>query len=402
MRLQLVYSVALFTSIFTLSQSVSFAQQNAVAQNIPVNKSSYKASFDCAKAESKIEKTICSVEDLASEDFMMASIYRSLQASMPPPEINQLKREQLDWLKTREKSCNDAMNIVNCLQGLYVERIATLKKRRRAMNRQPNSLLEKDTPELENERPISSTYERSGISSLKVLGTMYGKLTNKNNKLTAPAIWHGINVPDDLRKYWDATDGEVYIAFEARYKENGTEKYVLVTETRPYGADFYDCHACAPLIGCVVFAKSGDRWVMENQNKYIDVIGKYGWIGNTTRGEDTIELISIGPDRHGILIRGDDMHQGYESYYIYLIVPYQGSLRASLRVGIEGAGSSACEDQATNNAQGVYIAFDKSKKSEYYNVKVRREWNEGLCGNIKSVKEAINYEFVNGIYKEKQ
>jgi hypothetical protein len=243
------------------------------------------------------------------------------------------------------------------------------------------------------------------ISALKVLEALYGKLTIKNGRSCEPAIWHNINLPADLEKYFSYDKyGEVYVAFEARYKENGIDKYVLVTQTRPDNDHWYECHACAPLIGCVVFAKSGNGWVMQSQNKYIGVIGKFGWINKETIGgpRDKVELLKVGAEKYGVLIRGDDVHQGYENYYIYLIVPYKDVLKVSLADGIEGAGSGACLDLAAENRQGIYFAFDKNDAFEYYDLTVTKQWNKEHCGEVKSVKETRIYTFADGMYAEKR
>lgn len=244
------------------------------------------------------------------------------------------------------------------------------------------------------------------ISALKALEALYGKLTVENGRSHEPAIWRNITVTDDLKKYYhDDKDGYVYVAFEAKYEEAGIGKYVLVTQTRPSNDPwYYDCHACAPLIGCFVFKRSGDLWIVESQNRYLGVIGKWGWINRKTIDpvhKDTVELINVGPAKHGIMIRGDDVHQGYENYYFYVIVPYKDGLKVSLSDGIEGAGPGACSDQAAKNMQEISLAFTKNDESEYYDVTVTRQWNKWPCSEVKSVKETRTYSFADGVYAEK-
>jgi len=242
------------------------------------------------------------------------------------------------------------------------------------------------------------------ISSLKVLEAVHGKLSSKDGVPIEPAIWHNIEVPDGLKTYWSEKDGEVYVAFESRYMENKAEKYILVTQTRPYGKPDYQCHACAPLIGCVVFVKSDSSWVLENENKYIGVIGKWGWMHEQTIDpdeEDAVKLVKVAAERHGILIRGDDMHNGYENHYFYLLYPYKGGVKVALSDWIEGPSASACPDVAARNKQGISVIFDNNGKSDYYDLSVTKEWNEGICGKVKSVKKTIVYEFIGGAYKKK-
>ncbi len=93
-------------------------------------KRSFMTSFDCAKAGSDVEKTICGVKELADADVEMASIYGSLLSRLSGPEKNQLKREQLAWLKERNTSCGTSEKIVDCIRDFYKKRIETLKKQK--------------------------------------------------------------------------------------------------------------------------------------------------------------------------------------------------------------------------------------------------------------------------------
>lgn len=63
------------------------------------------ASFDCAKAASKIEKLICSSPETASADKQLASVYRAAAAKSSDPAA--LKQQQREWLKDRN-ACDDA------------------------------------------------------------------------------------------------------------------------------------------------------------------------------------------------------------------------------------------------------------------------------------------------------
>jgi uncharacterized protein len=86
------------------------------------------ASFDCTKATSKMEKTICGSETLAASDVELAAIYNNLISSLPNAEKNRLKKEQIAWLATRENSCGKNRISVACVQDLYTQRIDALNK----------------------------------------------------------------------------------------------------------------------------------------------------------------------------------------------------------------------------------------------------------------------------------
>jgi len=78
------------------------------------------ASFDCRKAASPAEKTLCSDAELSTLDDELASAYRAaLGASADPAGV---KASQLQWMKKRE-ACADAP----CLRTAYQGRIAELR-----------------------------------------------------------------------------------------------------------------------------------------------------------------------------------------------------------------------------------------------------------------------------------
>lgn len=76
------------------------------------------ASFDCAKAATPVERTICSNPQLSSFDEEMAEVYRPLAQSSRPTILS-----QRDWLRYGRNTCKDQA----CLMHQYQSRIAELK-----------------------------------------------------------------------------------------------------------------------------------------------------------------------------------------------------------------------------------------------------------------------------------
>jgi uncharacterized protein len=87
----------------------------------------FKPSFDCSRATSNIEKTICGVQTLASLDVELDSRYKGLLADLPEIKKEELKEEQRAWLKKRNKEC-DTTNLIDCIADYYHQRIEVLKK----------------------------------------------------------------------------------------------------------------------------------------------------------------------------------------------------------------------------------------------------------------------------------
>lgn len=79
------------------------------------------ASFDCAKATTKVEKMICANAELSKLDDEMQPVYQDVYKYTADPAG--LKIEQRHWLKVRE-ACKD----VACLAQVYRKRITDLKK----------------------------------------------------------------------------------------------------------------------------------------------------------------------------------------------------------------------------------------------------------------------------------
>jgi uncharacterized protein YecT (DUF1311 family) len=78
------------------------------------------ASFDCAKASTLIEKTICSDAKLSEFDSQLMQSYKKALASSP--NASGLKTEQKAWLTGIRNKCTDT----SCLTRVYSERISAL------------------------------------------------------------------------------------------------------------------------------------------------------------------------------------------------------------------------------------------------------------------------------------
>ena len=59
------------------------------------------ASFNCSKAQTELEKLICSDRALNKADETLGQIYSRLRKALPKAEANRLKKEQIAWLGFR-------------------------------------------------------------------------------------------------------------------------------------------------------------------------------------------------------------------------------------------------------------------------------------------------------------
>ncbi|MCE5318087.1 MAG: lysozyme inhibitor LprI family protein [Parachlamydia sp.] len=88
-----------------------------------------RASFDCKKARTSIEKCICSDRELSYADSWLTGIYLERLKFLSEKEKKDLKTEQIAWLKNRDKACNQSKNIKACLIKMYEERTKELNSR---------------------------------------------------------------------------------------------------------------------------------------------------------------------------------------------------------------------------------------------------------------------------------
>lgn len=85
--------------------------------------SSFAASFDCTRSANKVEKTICSDNELSALDEGLSIQFKQLIDRTHVPKI--FIEEQRTWIKKDRNSCTDA----SCLKRVYLNRITELSKR---------------------------------------------------------------------------------------------------------------------------------------------------------------------------------------------------------------------------------------------------------------------------------
>ncbi len=115
-----------------------------------VNASS--ASFNCNKASAKIEKLICSDDELGFLDEELLAAYKLKRSALADDKKTLLKKEQRAWLKKRNKRCVNARECRN----IYSQRIMGLL----SGLSEGNLISAKDFYERFNMRSIYSSYDQ--------------------------------------------------------------------------------------------------------------------------------------------------------------------------------------------------------------------------------------------------
>lgn len=83
---------------------------------------SYAASFNCAKAKTWSEKTVCNTKQLSNLDDLLAISFKKALASNADKAA--LKAAQSAWLTDEREMCAD----VDCLKAAYTSRLTVLKR----------------------------------------------------------------------------------------------------------------------------------------------------------------------------------------------------------------------------------------------------------------------------------
>ena len=102
-----------------MKKSLSFA---VVTACVLLSSTAYAASFDCTKAKSWTEKTICDTRQLSNLDDLLGSSFKKALATSSSKTT--LKNAQHDWLINERNRCTD----VECLKTAYTSRIAVLNE----------------------------------------------------------------------------------------------------------------------------------------------------------------------------------------------------------------------------------------------------------------------------------
>ncbi len=102
-----------------LRQEINYKNDNSIDKVQP--------SFDCSKASTGIELSICDSPELSDIDLRLGKIYKDLRNSLPDQAAEDLKTEQLRWLKNRDGSCK--ASDINCIFDTYNQRLIELSSR---------------------------------------------------------------------------------------------------------------------------------------------------------------------------------------------------------------------------------------------------------------------------------
>ena len=89
-----------------------------------VSTSASAASFDCSKANTRVEHSICNDKTLNDADTLMGLAYRAVRAALDPAGAKALRSEQLQWVRERDATCDSSD--ISCLLSATERRTVQL------------------------------------------------------------------------------------------------------------------------------------------------------------------------------------------------------------------------------------------------------------------------------------
>jgi hypothetical protein len=201
--------------------------------------------------------------------------------------------------------------------------------------------------------------------------------------------------PDDFEK--GRRDVFVKLVFWGLFKQGGQERYILITGAAP---PHYECHACAPIIGGAIFSRSGNVWKLDTDTRFITRMGSYGEVNS-----DGL-LVSIGPDRHGVLFRPGWTGQGYTYQSVVILGETGGEIReiASIpQTDGDNVGTCGEKEEPANQPCFSYQArvdFVPGRNREYHDLRIRTTGTKlNDAGKLQRVNETTRYSFDGQEYK---
>lgn len=138
--------------------------------------SSYSASFDCTKTKSKIEKLICSDQNLSELDEELNDAYQKQLTSIKNIGLSPLSliKDQRAWVKLIRNTCSD----LSCLANVYPQRIKDIQSFSSVDHVDITGNSNVENPHVNDYLTLACDYENSKtseIESIHISQTLEGK-----------------------------------------------------------------------------------------------------------------------------------------------------------------------------------------------------------------------------------
>ncbi len=209
------------------------------------------------------------------------------------------------------------------------------------------------------------------LSRDEALGQLYQHYDDTNR--TAQWVCPNDRTKDD--PCWDGEDAKISIAplLIAEVNEDGIERTYVVASAEPSNKDRWECHVCGPAIGVAVFAMKSGQWILQCKNAATGFFGSFGQPGD-------VNLVAVGPHRHGVMLSADFGGQGYYESTETLLLPIGANITQvwSEKVKLDDEGDDGGVERKISNRlrytsfSGISFYWiggpDGSLRHDYYDI----------------------------------
>jgi len=176
------------------------------------------------------------------------------------------------------------------------------------------------------------------------------------------------------------------VVFAAPFRQSGLEKYIVLAETT---LDDIATHGQPAVIDGAIFAQTDGVWQIVFEEKEVTTLGAFG-IAFT----ESEELVQIGPDKYGVLLRWKGGNQGQFIEQAILITEVQGHLKEVLYIvigeenlGTCGEGLEECWHYSSE------LEFVPGENPVYYDLQVATVGSRLVSGTVVPLWETKTYIF---------
>lgn len=188
-------------------------------------------SFDCAKASTNVEKLICANDDLGRLDVMLTKNFRGMLSADLGTTTQALRKEQLDWLRSRNR-CTD----VECIRQAYLKRLDETCEYAVVSGSHPECTMADDA--IADIAPTKAAESKSAVSSPAASAPVASNPAPQPQKTQR-------EIEEEIR----AQAQKVFAAYRDRPKTTLEEVFNFATSGKPEGSFF---HRWTEVRKCVV------------------------------------------------------------------------------------------------------------------------------------------------------
>lgn len=282
------------------------------------------ASFDCAKASSPREKSVCADPQLSAIDEEIAASYAAARATLSPEGAETMRKSQRSWLRFLDKAC--PAGAASCLMPWFEGRAkflaeAVVKKSGRTFLASDEwTFIAPETPARDDEDAIpgenAMQYRQQMSFRIDAPASQGDKAFNAAVEKNRDDLWNGFDGDTTMNTSFtlnEATADFVSLdIFEWQYPLGAAHGYGAALHLN------FRLDAVRPLAAADIFAKEGwQKRLADNALEELTLI--FGEMGLFEGSEETIAEMVANPDYWVVTKEGLGVN-----FPVYSVGPYAG------------------------------------------------------------------------------